>query len=103
MALLGANYFSSLGSEFGADRVNNDFNDPGATSASPSSWLDFFTWEKNSFSDHVQVEARPSSRRTALDDTAGRARLTQLSVSLDIGMPVTVMEDLPRPLTLSMK
>ena len=103
MALLGANYFSGLGCEFGGDKSKGDFNNLRSTSASPGGWLDFFTWDKNGFSDYEQVEDRFGSTETVPDDMAGRARLTQLSVSLDIGMLATVIEDSPRPLTLSMK
>jgi hypothetical protein len=103
MALLGANYFSGLGCEFGADKVNSDFNDLRATSSSPRSWLNFFTWDKNSSSDYEQVEDRFTSAKTAADDMAGRAQLTQHSVSLDIVMPENFMEKLPMSLTLSMK
>jgi hypothetical protein len=100
MALLGPNGFSSLGCEFGADKSNNDFNDPRTTSTSPGSWLDFLTLDKNSFNDYEQLKDKLDSTRTALDDTARHIRLTQRSVSLDIVTSTSVMEGSARVLTL---
>jgi hypothetical protein len=83
MALLGANYFSGLGCEFGVDKVNSNFNGPSATSTSPGGWFGFFALDKDSFNDYEQVEGRFMSTRQPLDDRVGTVRPTQLSVSLD--------------------
>jgi hypothetical protein len=101
MAVLGANYFSGLGCEFGADKGNNDFNDLRPSSSSPRSWLSFFALDKNSFNDYEQLKDKLDSTRPALDDTTRHVRPTLLSVSFGIVTLVSVMECPTRALTTS--
>lgn len=86
MALLGANYFSGLGCEFGVDKANSNCNEPSATSTFQGGWFDFFALNKDSFNDYEQVEGRFISTRQPLDDSVGTVHPTQLSVSLDNSM-----------------